>query len=306
MSSKVTNPISSKTFNKNGLSLKFYTVATPKLPSVYMYIKIDTNQKDLLHSLSIKYTREKLLKFGSHANNNAYSMIPGVNGIVINCPENKITNNILQYITYLKKAQLKPAQFYSSGKGNYSVLVKDLDKLDITIIGKCKTFSKNCINVSEVVPKISKLMESISAVSINKRDEIQNPKFEKCETISVKATNANVVDAVLLLHNCGCGTECGLKTTASGFEICKCCCSCCCLNYADTFRAQLKAFRGQFGAIGSKKDAKSKAKCEFVCELGKMITGVKGVEKSMKDEDVSSIDSESIAIVKNTIKQCCK
>lgn len=297
-----TNPVASKSFSKGGISLKFKTEATPKLPSVYMYIKIDTTQKDLLYCLSIKYTNEKLLKFGSHANNNAYNMIPGVNGIVINCPENKITNNILQYITYLKKSQLKPVQFYSSSKGSYSALMKDIDKLDITIVGKCKTFAKNCINVSQTVPKISKLMDSLSAISINKREDIQNPKFEKCEMISVKAGNGNVVDAVLLLNACGC---CGLKTTSSGFEICKCCC-CGCSNYADTFRAQLKAFRGQFGAIGSKKDAKAKAKCEFIIELGKMITGVKGVEKSMSESDASGIDAESIKIVKDTLKQCCK
>ena len=302
MSAKI-NPIASKTFSKGIITLKFHTVSTPKIPSVYMYIKIDTSQKDLLYSLSIKYTKEKLLRFGSNANNNAYNMIPGVNGIVINCPENKITNNILQYISYLKKSILKSNQFYSSGKGSYSSLMKDIDKLDISIVGKCKTFAKNCINVSQTVPKISKLMDSLSAIIINKREDIQNPKFEKCEMISVKAGNGNTVDAVLLLNACGC---CGLKTTSSGFEMCKCCCSCGCLNYADTFRAQLKSFRGQFGAIGSKKDAKAKVKCEFVIELGKMITGVKGVEKEMKESEASNIDAESIKIVKDTLKQCSK
>jgi hypothetical protein len=302
MSSKI-NTVSNKSFSKGGITLKFKTVSTPKSPSVYMYIKIDTSQKDLLYCLSVKYTKEKLLKFGSHANNNAYNMIPGINGIIINCPENKITNNILQYITYLKKTQLKPNQFYSSGKGSYTSLMKDIDKLDITIVGKCKTFSKNCINVSQTVPKISKLMDSISSIAITKREDIQNPKFEKCEMISVKAGNGNVVDAVLLLSKCGC---CGLRTTSSGFEICKCCCCCGCLEYADTFRAQLKAFRGQFGAIGSKKDAKAKAKCEFVIELGKMITSVKGVEKTMSDNEACGVDAESIKIVKDTLKQCCK
>jgi len=292
--------MSSKTFTKGTLSLKIHTIPTMKTPCVFMYIKIATSQKDLLYSLSIKYSKEKLLKFGSHANNNAYSMIPGVNGIVISCPENKITNNILQYITYLKKTVLKPSQFYSSGKGNYSTLMKDIDKLDIEIVGKCKTFNKNCIVVSQTVPKISKLLDSITATSINKRDDIENPKFEKCEKVSIKCGNGNTVDAVLLLNNCGCC----LQTTSSGFEICKCCGCCGCLNYADTFRAQLKAFRGQFGAIGKKKDAKAKTKCSFVIELGKMITGVKGVEKIMKDEEVINIDAESIKIVKDAIKQC--
>jgi hypothetical protein len=294
---------SAKTFSKGSLSLKFHTLPTPKIPAVYMYIKIDTTQKDLLYCLSLKYVKERLLKFGSHANNNAYNMIPGVNGIIINCPENKITNNILQYLTYLKKAQLKPNQFYSASKGSYSTLMKDIDKIEIMILGKCKTFTKNCIDVSQTVPKISKLLDSISATSINKREDIQNSKFEKCEMISIKAGNGNVVDAVLLLHNCGC---CGLKTTASGFEICKCCCCCGCLDYADTFRSQLKAFRGQFGAIGSKKDAKAKAKCSFVIELGKMITGVKGVEKVMKDDEACSVDADSIKLVKDTLKQCGK
>ena len=293
--------MSSKSFTKGTLTLKFHTIPTMKTPCVYMYIKIDTNQKELLNCLSIKYAKEKLLTFGSHANNNAYNMIPGVNGLVVACPENKITNNILQYITYLKKAVLKPAQFYSTGKGSYSTLMKDIDKLDITIIGKCKTFTKNCIDVSQTVPKISKLLDSISATSINKREDIQNPKFEKCEKVSVKCGNGNAVDAILILNRCGC---CGLQTTSSGFEFCKCGCCCGCLNYPETMKAQLKAFRGQFGAIGSKKDAKAKTKCGFVIELGKMITGVKGVEKTMKDDEVCKVDVESIKIVKDALKQC--
>jgi len=289
---------STKTFTKGTLSLKFNVLPTPKIPSAWMYVHIDTSQKDLLYSLSLKYVKEKLLKFGSHPNNNAYTMIPGVNGIVVNCPENKITNNILQYITYLKKAQLKLIQFYSSSTGNYSMLMKDLDKLSISIIGKCKTFTKNCIDVAQTVPKIAKLMESVSATTVAKREEIQNPKFEKCEMVSVKAANGNVVDAMLILHSCGIGC---LKTTASGFEVCKPTCPSC-LDYADTFRAQLKAFRSQFGAIGVKRDAKAKAKCAFVIELGKMITGVKGVEKTMKEEDVYKVDLESIRIVKKLWK----
>ena len=65
-------------------------------------------------------------------------------------------------------------------------------------------------------------------------------------------------------------------------------------------------FRNQFGAIGSKKDAKSKAKCEYVIELGKMLSGLKGVEKYMKEDDVAKVDIESIKVAKDALKQCCK
>jgi len=288
--------MNSKTFDGKSISLTISTLPTPKLPSVFMWIKINTSEKDLLYSLSLKYKKEKLLSYGSQANNNAYSFIPGVNGIIINCPENKITNNILQYISYLKKTSLKDCQFYSKSTGNYSTLMKDINKVQIKIIGKCKTFTKNCILVKEKVPKIEKLLQSIDSITPVKRENIKNDKFEECEKISIKASDGNVIDAFVILGNCCCG----FRTTPSGFECCKCCC-CCCADFQDTFRSQLKAFRNQFGSIGAKID---KTKCSYVIELGKMFSGVKGVEKVMKTDDVAKIDTESIKIIKDVIKQC--
>ena len=293
----------SKTFTKGSLSLKFATTPTPKLSSVFMYIHIDTKQNDLLNSLSIKYVKEKTLKLGSNANNNIYNAIPGPNGIVINCPENKITNNILQYLIYLSKATLKPIQFYTNPgtKTNYSGFMKDLHNISITIVGKCKTFTKNCIEVSETVPKIQKLLDAISGVfeKAADRENIES-KCEECKMLNIKASNCATVDALVLLSN-----KCCIQTTSSGFSICKC--GCCTEElYFDTYRAQLKAFRGQFGAIGSKMDAKAKAKCKYVNEMAKMFTGVKGVEKSLKDNEITKVDIESIKVVKDALKQLKK
>jgi hypothetical protein len=227
-------------------------------------------------------------------------MIPGPNGIIINCPENKITNNILQYLIYLSKATIKPNQFYakSGTKTSYSTLLKDIKNLDVTIVGKCKTFTKNCISVSDTVPKMKKLLDSITSIKEVKREDIES-KCEDCKVVNIKASDCAVVDAVVLLGGCCC-----IKTTSSGFELC-CCCGCC-GTYADTFRAQLKAFRGQFGAIGSKMDAKAKEKCKYVNEMAKMITGVKGSEKSLKENEIAKVDMESIKIVKDALKQACK
>jgi len=294
-----------KTFTKGSLSLKFSTTPTPKLSSVFMYIHIDTKQNDLLESLSIKYVKEKTLKLGSNANNNIYNATPGQNGIVINCPENKITNNILQYLIYLSKATIKPTQFYakSGTKTNYSSFIKDLHNISINIIGKCKTFTKNCISVPSTVPKMQKLLDAISTVfsKNNDREDIEAKGCEECKVISIKASPCATVDALVLLNN-----SCCIKTTSSGFDII-CCCGCCGYsNYMDTYRAQLKAFRGQFGAIGSKGDAKAKAKCRYVNEMAKIFTGVKGVEKSLKDNEIVKVDVESIKVVKDALKQIKK
>ena len=104
-----------------------------------------------------------------------------------------------------------------------------------------------------------------------------------------------MIDALLILGNCCCG----FKTTSTGFECCKCCC--CCTDFQDTFRNQLKAFRNQFGSIGSNID---KTKCSYVTYFGQMLTGVKGVEKTIKAENIAKIDMESIKIIKDILKQC--
>ena len=173
--------------------------------------------------------------------------------------------------------------------------MKDINNIQIKIIGKCKTFTKNCILAKETVPKIDKLLQSIDSITPVKRENIKNAKFEECEKIIIKASDNNVIDALLILGNCCCG----FKTTSTGFECCKCCC--CCTDFQDTFRNQLKAFRNQFGSIGSNID---KTKCSYVTYFGQMLTGVKGVEKTMKAEDIAKIDMESIKIIKDILKQC--
>lgn len=287
----------SKQFSKDGLSIKMTTYPTPKLQSVFVSIHINTKQNDLLYSLTTKYTMEKMLWFGQNAANSAYDMIAGMNGIVVECPENKITNNILQYITYLKRATIKPTQFITTNstpvKTNYSSFAKDLSSIEVKILGKCKTFTKNCIDVSTTAPKITRLLDSINAVQPSSRDDVESKC--KMEAKMVKANDATVIDALVL-------TKCSVIPTKDGFMMLGGCCCDCPNTYADTYRAQLKAFRGQFGATGSTVSAKSKVKCEYVRQLGKMISSIKGVEKSIADKDVMKIDPESMKLIKSCQK----
>jgi hypothetical protein len=138
---------------------------------------------------------------------------------------------------------------------------------------------------------MDKLIQSIDSIPIVKRDNIKNDDYS-CEKISVTTNDSNVVDAMIILHN--------IIPTSSGFECLKCDKCIPSLDYQDIFRSQLKAFRNQFGSIGVNVN---KTRCSYVIELGKMITGVRGVEKVMKPADVAKVNMDSIKMIKNTIKQ---
>lgn len=288
--------MNTKTFSNGSTSITISTMPTTKIPSAFMFININTKENALLSALSTKYMHEKCLKLISNARNNAFKMIPGPNGIIINCPENKIVPNIIQYITYLKSAVVKKNKYFSKSKGSYSNLVKDLDKFNVKIIGKCKTFTKNCIEPKETAKKITTMINTLKLTIAKEREDISNPDFED-NTYNVKCKNGVALDLLILF---GCLP---IRTTNDGISICRSCGGCVKCFDESTFKAQLKAFRGQFGAIGSKKDEKAKAKVKSLIEIAKMITKVKGVEKVLEPKAIEEIDSDSLPTAKNIIKE---
>lgn len=288
--------MNTKTFSSGNTSITISTLPTSKIPSAFMFININTKENDLLSALSTKYMNERCLRFVSNARNNAFKMIPGPNGIIINCPENKIVPNIIQYITYLKSATIKKNKFYSKSKGSYSTLVKDLDKFNVKIIGKCKTFTKNCIEPKEQAKKITNMINTLKMTISKERDDINNPDYVE-DYYSITCKDSVALDLLVLF---GCLP---IKTTKEGISICRSCCGCCGKFDETTFKAQLKAFRGQFGAIGSKKDEKAKAKINALIEISKMITKVKGVEKTLSDKEIEEIDSDSLPTARSIIKE---
>ena len=158
-----------KNFKEGSFEYKFSAVHHKKLSYAIVYIKIDTTEKELLHSLGYKYKKEKLLKVGVNANNFMIDCIPGPNGIVIYTPENRITNNVVMFIKYLSTATVNSKQLFGTS-GSYSKLTKSLEKLSITVTGKCKTFIKNCLQKNS--PKMDNMMKIISIKQNKDRDDI--------------------------------------------------------------------------------------------------------------------------------------
>ena len=154
-----------KTFKNKDFEYTFKACNHKKLPYTVVYIKIDTTENDLLHSLTCKYKMAKLIEAGINPNNFMHETICGKNGIVLYCPENKITNNIVNYIKYLSTESLNQKQMYGK-QSSYSKLLKCLKKVTVIVTGKCKTFIKNCM-LKDSVKKKKKMMECIAMKNDN-------------------------------------------------------------------------------------------------------------------------------------------
>lgn len=293
----------SRTFSKGGYEVKINTTVARKLQYCLVYIKVNTKEKELLFALSNKYKVEKLMPLGGNANNEMYSVIPGPNGVVIGCPENKIVPNIMQYLAYLGKAELKKCQnCYLTSKVSYDELMKGLKSVSVEIVGKCKTFKKNCIDKSGS-PKMDNMMRSISTMTVKSRKDAEPPK-EKCEckTMSFKCSDSQAVDVIVSFKDC----PIVVKRISGGIEVECCCCgqwNC----YSDVLRGYLKSFKSQCGNYGTpsandKGGKNYKIKCDEIFEgvnkIAEIISDVRGCKvKYSKQDDLKAVDSESVRMI---------
>ena len=261
-----------------------------------VYIQVDTKEHDLLFSIGCKYKSEKLVKTGTNKDNNLYGVIVGVNGIILECPENKIINNIVQFLNYAGKCKLKKEQFY--GKvGSFKTLNNDLKKLNITVIGKCKTFTKNCIEVEQQPPKITKMLENIEKRTIADIPNIENPDYQNCPCYEF---TTELPDIVILMNDC----DIQLKKTSGGMSVC-------CVSdadahklvmYSDVLKNNLKAFKSQCGSFGSD-EAKNKEFLKQINVIIEAISEVRGFKVSFKSvDDCKKSGAEAIREIKKVFK----
>lgn len=220
----------SKAFKGKKFDVKVSATPIKKLPFVIMYIKINTAEKDLLHCLSKQYKLERLASVGVNPINGAISMIAGVNGLTVECPENKIVKNITQYMNYLAKAVVKPACYLGEKKGSYKKLSEDMKSFEISVVGKCKTFLKNLEDPKST--KIPKLLKSLDTIQFKERPDIEHKCSKKCcckcvKECCFKVDEREAIDVVMMLESCDC------KATFDKSTLCvkcrgECCCKCCC------------------------------------------------------------------------------
>lgn len=192
----------SKLFKGKQFNIKISTTYMKKIPFVILYIKINTSENDLLFYLTKQYKSERLGSVAVNPINCAFSMIAGVNGLIVECPENKIIQNITQYINYLCKSVIKPIMYCSDKKGSYKKLVNDLKNFEINIVGKCKTFIKN--NIDKESTKIPKLLNSLDTIQIKEREDVEHKCGKKCECcelckMCVELNDVEKIDLIMLL-----------------------------------------------------------------------------------------------------------
>ena len=293
-----------KTFKNKSFEYTFKACHHKKLPYTVVYIKIDTTEQDLLHSLTCKYKMSKLIEAGINTNNFMHETICGRNGIVLYCPENKITNNVSNYIKYLSTESLTPKQFYGK-HGSYSKLLPSLKKVTVYVTGKCKTFIKNCM-LKDSVPKMDKLMECIATKNDKQRDDIKNDKFDisQFKVAELECSEENALDINVIF-----GTKC-LDVSKKGSKY-KFIYDECDIseykNYVGVLRGLLKFFRGQAGAVGSPAandvgQKKYKEKCKEIMNsvnaLAFCISDVRGCACSYKTiESLKNVDSNSVKCI---------
>lgn len=294
-----------KSFTEKSYTYKFTALHHKKLPYAVLYIKIDTTEKDLLFSLNCKFKSDKLLTVGTNTNNFMINCIAGTNGVVIYTPENRITNNVINYIKYLSTATVSAKQLYGT-KGSYSKLLSSLKKVEVYVTGKCKTFIKNCILKES--PKMTNMMKSIEMKKDKDRKDIEDEKYTPVfKSIEVDSSNIELLDILVSFDTKS------LQVFKSGSKfIIKYLDKPDYSNYVGSIRGILKAFRGQDGACGSpasndEGQKKYKAKCKEILESVNMvafcISDVRGVScKYSNTDDLKEVSSNSVKLITEIMK----
>lgn len=159
----------SKTVSFKGGSVKFNVVYNKKNMYSCVFLEFETSQSKLLERLLEQFCVEKCLTTGINVNNGIISAIHGESSIVIYCPENKITNNIINIYMYLSKAKLNSPNQKIVKTGDYNKLSKEIKNFSVRVCGKCKTFIKNLDEDSAKIQRFKDCMERVEAKS---RDNI--------------------------------------------------------------------------------------------------------------------------------------
>lgn len=294
-----------KTFSGKNTKVTFHSKFIKTLPTTIVYIKLDTSEKDLLYSLAYQFKLAKYSTYGCNNNNRILGCTVGEHGIVMNCPENKIINVVLQFITHLERSVLKNDQFMCrhSTKGNYKELEKAICDFDVYVYGKCKTFIKNCI-LKQDANKMVNMIKSLESRIIKDRDTIEvkeismKPVFET----PISCGDVEVKDLYYALKELDCMVSFSNGTFQVYHKCRNCICNICWKYYSKELRDYLKSIRNVAG-MPSSDATKNKKLLEDLNNLLYCYFDVKGLKLSYKDiEEVKKIENSSLQL----IKQMCK
>jgi hypothetical protein len=284
-----------------GGSIKITATHNKKHQSSIVFIEFDTSQKDLLIMLLQKYVTEKCMIGGINMNTGIYNYIIGENGIMVICPENKITQNISILYGYLLKAEVsKMQQKYIDG--NYGKLVSDIKSFKVTITGKCKGFIKA---LHDGAGKLDRLVAFINNAIAKKREA-----FTKTDEVKILIPfDGGDISQLYLSVIMG-----NIPFSFSGknirfyfvedIENAKKI-----FKFKNSFQGRIKTFLSQSGSPGSpskndKGGVKYKAKIENILDcqnkLASILSSIRG-GKSVKLElaDIKKVDSDAMSIVKS-------
>lgn len=244
-----------------------------KFSQCMIFIEINTSEKMLLFSINRKFKAEKCLSnIALNPNNQISGCYIGEGGIIITCPEAKICTNIIQYMNYINKCQLKPKQYFSDKESDYVKFHRDINNVNIHILGHCKTFIKN--HLSQSSKKIEVLEKSLTSLPDKTCSNVVNKSFKLENLHSIEFDDKVIIETLVLLKS--------HDYFFSGKEIKLISCNCSQKIYKDTYRSVLKSFAtsvGTYGkepASGDKKAYEEKVSmvknalndlCEMVCKL---------------------------------------
>lgn len=300
----------STTLKDSGVEVKISTLHNKKLQAAIVYVDFSTSEKSLLGLLLAKYASERCVQAGVNTATQIYSAIAGQTSIALTVPENKITQNIMVLYGYLQKAKLTSQQGKHCTDGSYKKLSNDLKHFDVTITGKCKTFTAALQNKA---PKIDRMIKSLGAVEPNtNRESVASGdgklpfiEFDGGDDIGTTMLYASILMGEIPCNISKSGSN--VKVTLIDGVTCPCVVAHK-LLFKDTLQTKVKGFLGQSGACGSpsandKGGSKYNEKCRGIMacqnELAGIYAGVRGFNFSFKNKDeLKKVNSDSISKVK--------
>lgn len=291
-----------KNLSLTGGTVKISVQHNKKFQCAVVFVKFTTSQSNLLTMLLQKYTLEKVLTTGVNMNNSIYSAIPGHNSIVLQVPENKITNNISLLLSYLAKTHLTTQQAKQVGKGDYAALARDIKSFEVIITGKCKTF---LASLKSNATKITNMVNTLNAISPKDRASFNNGDSAFVSIpFEGKSKNAKLYASILLedipaiIDN----DEITLLTSNGRSRLAEK------LKFKDALQGKVKSFLTQTGAVGTpaandKGGAKFAEKTRYIlaCEnsLAEIYSNLRGFNYTFSSvDDLKKVDSEAMANVK--------
>ena len=154
-----------------------------------MLIKFNTSEGELVNALLAKYKCEKLSTIGQNINNQMLSIILGDKCIVITCPDEKISHNIVLLLSYLAKTSV------NNVNGSFDKLF-DGD-IDITVGGKCKKFIQ-MLNSTDKREVFENVIDSIELKGTVNGTAVASSSYDNTITINTSDSTVKMYLSIVL------------------------------------------------------------------------------------------------------------